>query len=81
MLSWEEIVLPDLTAYDRKKVHDYISNKKIDGLNAFSLGEGSTRKLYLAYNGAKTVPNLSIPTLLSPPRTSLSMIDDNGVGI
>lgn len=44
--SGKEIVLPFLTAYERKKVHTYVSE---NGGNVFtqSKGEGKERRIYL----------------------------------
>lgn len=37
MRSGEELIIPNLTSYDRKKAHGYISEKNIEGLKAFSV--------------------------------------------
>lgn len=39
MRSGKEISIPNLSSYDRKKAHGYISEKSIEGLKTFSVGE------------------------------------------
>lgn len=80
MRSGEEITLPNLSSYDRKKAHGYISDKKIEGFKTFSVGEGKDRELHLVYTGPKIVN--SHPTSTVPPaRKIVSDIDDDGIGI
>ncbi|MBP8016516.1 KH domain-containing protein [Candidatus Gracilibacteria bacterium] len=43
------IKLPDFTAYERKKIHNYLSDKKIDSIKAYSEGEGVNRFMYFEY--------------------------------
>ncbi|MFA6091244.1 MAG: R3H domain-containing nucleic acid-binding protein [Candidatus Gracilibacteria bacterium] len=76
MRSREELILPNLSSYDRKKAHGYISDKKIEGLKTFSVGEGKDRALHLSYAGPKIVS--SHPT---PVRKVSELIDDDGIGI
>lgn len=46
--------LPHLSSFERKKVHNYVSEKNIDGLSTASEGEGKERCMYLSYyKGAK----------------------------
>jgi len=77
MRSGEEIILPNLSSYDRKKAHGYISDKKIEGLKTFSIGEGKDRALHLSYAGPKIVSSQSAPAL----RKAVDIIDDDGIGI
>ncbi|MDD2916904.1 MAG: hypothetical protein PHH70_03630 [Candidatus Gracilibacteria bacterium] len=76
MRSGEEIILPNLSSYDRKKAHGYISDKKIEDLKTFSIGEGKDRALHLVYTGSKIE---SRPTTSAPRK--IDMIDDDGIGI
>lgn len=43
--------IPNLTAYERKKAHNYISERAIPGLSTHSDGEGTERALILEYTG------------------------------
>lgn len=79
MRSGEEISLPNLSSYDRKKAHGYISEKKIEGFKTFSVGEGKDRELHLVYTGPKTVSNHTSSAPVA--RKVTSTIDDDGVGI
>ncbi|MDD5197579.1 MAG: hypothetical protein PHN60_01825 [Candidatus Gracilibacteria bacterium] len=78
MRSGEEISLPNLTSYDRKKAHGYISDKKIEGFKSFSVGEGKDRELHLSYTGPRieTRSSVSVTTRKVAP-----LIDDDGIGI
>lgn len=78
MRSGEEISLPNLTSYDRKKAHGYISDKKIEGFKSFSVGEGKDRELHLVYTGPKLTMAHSSSSVERKPT---EMIDDDGVGI
>ena len=78
MRSGEEISLPNLTSYDRKKAHGYISDKKIEGLKSFSVGEGKDRELHLVYTGPKLATTHSSTSVA---RKLVEMIDDDGIGI
>lgn len=77
MRSGEEITLPNLSSYDRKKAHGYISEKKIEGLKTFSVGEGKDRSLHLAYSGPRPESRSSAPAAAR----KIEMIDDDGIGI
>lgn len=77
MRSGEEISLPNLSPYDRKKAHGYISDKNIDGFKTFSVGEGKDRELHLAYTGSGYIAATRAPA----EKRLVSMIDDDGVGI
>lgn len=79
MRSWEEVTLPNLSSYDRKKAHGYISDKKIEGFKSFSVGEGKDRELHLSYTGPKIVSNHPSASVIE--RKVVSMIDDDGIGI
>lgn len=76
MRSGEEIIIPNLSSYDRKKAHGYISDKKIEGLKTYSVGEGKDRALHLLYTGPKLASSSS-----ATERKVTMTIDDDGVGI
>lgn len=76
MRSGEEISLSNLTSYDRKKAHGYISDKKIEGFKSFSVGEWKDRELHLSYTGPKIVSFHSTPV-----KKVTELIDDDGIGI
>ena len=75
--SGNEISIPNLSSYDRKKAHGYISEKSVEGLKTFSVGEGKDRELHLAYTGPKIETRISAPVA----RKTIPLIDDDGVGI
>ncbi|MDD5376812.1 MAG: hypothetical protein PHH16_01715 [Candidatus Gracilibacteria bacterium] len=79
MRSGEEISLPNLSSYDRKKAHGYISDKKIEGFKTFSVGEGKDRELHLVYAGPKI--ETRAPYSAPVARKTTVMIDDDGIGI
>lgn len=39
MKSGQDVVIPNLNSYDRKKAHTYISEKNIEKLRTYSAGE------------------------------------------
>jgi len=80
MRSGEEISLPNLTSYDRKKAHGYISDKKIEGFKTFSVGEGKDRELHLVYTGPK-IESRQDHTSAPVARKVTATIDDDGIGI
>ena len=43
-----DAAIPNLTSYQRKKVHDYVSEKHIEGLHTYSIGEGTERQIYIS---------------------------------
>lgn len=77
MRSGEEVFLPNLSAYDRKKAHGYISAKTLDGLKAFSVGEWKDRELHLVYTGIKPTHTPSV----SVTKKIVATLDDDGIGI
>lgn len=46
--SGKEIALPNFSAYERKKIHSYVSEKKSDKIRSFSVGEKGDRMLHFA---------------------------------
>lgn len=73
--------IPNLTSYERKKAHNYISERGIAGLSTHSDGEGADRALVLEFTGEIKVS----PAPASRPATSTARAVDNlsedGVGI
>lgn len=63
----EEVVLESLSGYERKKVHNYVSEKGIEGLSTKSIGEGEGRHLHLVFKGALPKVNMTL--------------DEDGIGI
>ncbi|MBP6981552.1 hypothetical protein KBB25_02150 [Candidatus Gracilibacteria bacterium] len=57
--SGEDIKIPNLSSYERKKVHDYIAEKKIEGLRTESKGEGVERTIYLVFSGKNKGTSIS----------------------
>lgn len=72
--------IQNLNSYDRKKAHNYISEKKIEKLTTHSEWAGAERVLVVEYTGEiKTAP-----TPRSTSSTSTMSVDDlseDGVGI
>lgn len=44
----KEIVLPEYSSYERKKIHNYISEKKLETIKSYSIWEGNLRTMHLA---------------------------------
>jgi predicted RNA-binding protein Jag len=57
--SQKEIVLPNFSSYERKKIHNYISEKKLDTIRSYSDWEWKDRIMHLAPSG-KTSSNINI---------------------
>ncbi len=51
--SGQEISIPNLSSYERKKVHSYLSEKNIVGVRTYSVGEGRDRHLCIALDSSK----------------------------
>lgn len=70
--------IQNLTAYERKKAHNYISEKNITGLSTRSDGEGTDRALVLEYTG-----EVKPPVITRPVSSTISVDDlsEDGVGI
>jgi spoIIIJ-associated protein len=45
----QDATIENLSAYERKKVHDYIAEKSIATIATYSIGEGNERKLCISY--------------------------------
>lgn len=44
----KEIALPNYSSYERKKIHNYISEKKLDTIRSYSVWEWRERVMHLA---------------------------------
>jgi predicted RNA-binding protein Jag len=44
---WKDIKLPFFSSYERKKIHNYISEKNLKTISTKSEGEGKDRRLYI----------------------------------
>ncbi|MDQ1344008.1 MAG: spoIIIJ-associated protein [Patescibacteria group bacterium] len=80
MRTGGEITLPELSSYERKKVHAYVADKKVEGLSTRSTGEGDTRMLHLSYVGTLEKAKVAEP---SHERVSAAISDlsEDGIGI
>lgn len=74
-----EIVLHELSNYERKKVHAYVAEKNHPGLSTRSSGEGAERVLHLAYSGPLKEASPS-PSRHSSA-SALSELSEDGIGI
>ena len=74
--------IPNLSPFERKKAHSYISEKKIDGLSTKSEWEGSERALVLSFTGTliPVSPVISSPRVIHKKDHTLDLALD-GVGI
>ncbi len=71
--------IPNLTSFERKKAHGYISEKAIVGLTTKSEGEWSERALVLAFSGTPLRPVPTVP--VARKESSISTLSEDGVGI
>ncbi len=55
--TWNELMLPQFNAYERKKVHDYVSEKK-SNVYTESRGEWSERRVFLCTKHEKMTIDL-----------------------
>lgn len=79
MSTGKAIRIPNLTSYERKKAHGYISEKNITWLSTHSDGEWTERALMLEYTGPiQQVDHTSSPSRSTSPWDDLS---EDGVGI
>jgi predicted RNA-binding protein Jag len=76
MKTGKELTIPNLNSYERKRAHDYISEKQIAWLRTFSQGEWSERMLHIASDGI---------ALVKKPQEwgahSHLIIEEDGIGI
>lgn len=75
MKTGKDIAIPNLSSYERKKAHNYISEKNIAGLRTYSAGEWVERALHIASDGILTP---SAPVSKWPSSIDL---EEDGVGI
>lgn len=68
-----EITLSELSGYERKKVHAYVAEKKIEGLSTRSTGEGEARVLHLSYSGPVE--------RVHAKSSSIADLSEDGIGI
>jgi predicted RNA-binding protein Jag len=54
MRTGGDVALFELSNYERKKVHAYVAEKKVEGLSTRSVGEGAERVLHLMFSGTPT---------------------------
>jgi predicted RNA-binding protein Jag len=73
MHSWQDVAIPNLSSFDRKKAHSYISEKNIEKLRTYSEWEGASRCLHIVYEGERIAP--TIHRTPSPAR-SLDISED-----
>ena len=55
MKNNKEITLPNFSSYERKKIHSYIWDKKIEWLNAWSDWVWAERVMHISYSKPKVV--------------------------
>lgn len=79
----KSVHIPNLNSYDRKKAHNYISEKNIAELTTHSEWLPSERILVLEYVGSIT-PNSSIQKWIIPSHNPIKVLDnlsEDGIGI
>lgn len=79
MSTGKSIRIPNLSAFERKKAHNYISEKKIEWLSTKSEGEWEERALMLSYTGV-LVANTQNQKERSPS-SDIDSLSLEGVGI
>ncbi len=72
--------IPNLNSYERKKAHNYISEKHIEWISTKSDGEGIERALFISYTGAIVVAKKS-STILTNSKTLGDDLSEDGIGI
>jgi spoIIIJ-associated protein len=68
--SGKPTTIKNLSSFERKKAHNYIAEKHIEGLSTKSEGEGENRVLILFYTG-ELVRKDSPQTITSPEKSKL----------
>ena len=58
--SQKEVVLPNFSSYERKKIHNYISEKKLDTIRSYSDWEWKDRVMHLAPSWKTSNINIDI---------------------
>lgn len=78
MKSGENIAVPNLSSFDRKKAHSYISEKNIEKLRTYSEGQGSDRCLHIVYEGELSSSHGTLHVTSGSRELDIS---EDGVGI
>lgn len=81
MESGKTIRIPNLNSYERKKAHNYIAEKAINGLGTKSEGEGAERALCLSYTGELKKNEARTSSSLSSTSRIGDDLSEDGVGI
>lgn len=58
--SQKNIVLPEYSSYERKKIHNYISEKKLTNIKSYSEWEWKERAMHLTYISKVNNSNIDI---------------------
>lgn len=83
MSTGKPLRIPNLNSYDRKKAHNYISEKNIEKLTTHSEWTGTDRILVLEYTGEVkvVVPPSPVRPLSTNSSMSVDDLSEDGVGI
>ena len=81
--------IPNLTSYERKKAHNYIATREIEGLSTHSDWEGTERSLFLDFKGPlvalPSTPSVAPSTNSSPSKSTtpsqVDLLSEDWVGI
>jgi len=58
--SQKEITLPEYSSYERKKIHNYISEKKLTNVRSYSVWEWASRTMHIAPVARSVSSNIDI---------------------
>ena len=58
--SQKEVSLPNFSSYERKKIHNYISEKNVDWIRAYSSWEWKDRIMHITPVAKTSSPNIDI---------------------
>lgn len=82
MSNGRSLRIPNLNSYDRKKAHNYISEKNIEKLTTHSEWSGAERALVLEYTGeVKITPSAPSRPTSTPSSMSVDDLSEDGIGI
>ncbi len=84
MSTGKSTQIQNLNSYDRKRAHNYISEKKIEKLTTHSEWEWAQRVLVIEYTWELVAPSVISPRQHTPSHTPHHSVDDlseDGVGI
>ncbi len=73
--------IPNLTSYERKKAHGYISEKGITWLKTRSDGEWAERSLFLEYTWETVKQHIKPTSPTTPSSMTLDSLSEDGIGI